>query len=301
MQVDTWSIQSKIALTSFSNWQLICVQGYRWSCKCNPLQRGLIFKQLLIMLPEVTCFRCTQVDCLSYQPNITVRQTAVSFESTSTSASEWVVCVILFLGLHVLWGGKKRLPRQDVARSYNSAISSLIPFNSSDEMQFLTQFPWTLITLNYSSKSSHESFTSIYKTRCVININRCCWCTIQTCAHGADRDIFKHKPFLMSSISFSITVCWQTLYYPIKWWTAFSTEFSRIEETTGAVRLSFHIHYTAKWCSGYIYGLISAPWAALCMPRSAAEYHDVPPWEAEGWRPKASPLTLVAFKGLVSL
>lgn len=37
----------------------------------------------------------------------------------------------------------------------------------------------------------------------------------------------------------------------------FSTEILGLENWTGA-RVSFHIHHITKWCTGYIYGLISA-------------------------------------------
>lgn len=37
----------------------------------------------------------------------------------------------------------------------------------------------------------------------------------------------------------------------------FSTEILGLEDWTGA-RISFHIHHITKWCTGYIYGLISA-------------------------------------------
>lgn len=37
----------------------------------------------------------------------------------------------------------------------------------------------------------------------------------------------------------------------------FSTEILGLEDGTGA-RISFHLHHITKWCSGYIYGLISA-------------------------------------------
>lgn len=44
---------------------------------------------------------------------------------------------------------------------------------------------------------------------------------------------------------------------PLEWWAAFSTEILKLEVWTGA-RISFPIHHIAKWCTGYIYGLISA-------------------------------------------
>lgn len=229
----------------------------------SPLQWELIFKQLLIALLKLPTFWRHALSC---QNHIWVKKTSIVFESlwkdlllpltslfASCLLSAWPRMPLYFKDYSCFEGRISPETRW-------SQISSLCPFGSHSIWHpLLDAISNTIFANSYQIKSLHQTKSwiikqAIYKSCFVININQCC--TIQTHTHT---HMPRHTLFLMSSIRFGITVCWQTLYYCVKWWAAFSTEISRTEGRTGGARISFHIHYIAKWCTGYIYGLISAP------------------------------------------